>query len=182
MITINKIIGKGANRLCFEHPEDNSKCIKIAIDSKSTLFHEFNVYKQVKNYIGEYLPKYEEKMVHTNFGIGLVCQAIKDDNGQFAKHLSYYVKKSVVDNNLKLQIINFAEDLIRHDIFFYDFNLYNFVVQIKNEKKYLYYIDLKSFENYKPLTFLRLEKIITPLARWLMKRRLKRLLSVTKSI
>ena len=61
-------------------------------------------------------------------------------------------------------------------LFFYDFNLRNFVVQIKRGESRLYYIDLKSFDSYKPWTFLHLEKISNTIARRIMAHRLKRLL------
>ncbi|MCM1322634.1 MAG: hypothetical protein NC218_00420 [Acetobacter sp.] len=48
----------------------------------------------------------------------------------------------------------------------------NFIVQVKDGQKRVYYIDLKSFEKYKPWTFLGLERVVTPFARYCMRRRL----------
>lgn len=60
--------------------------------------------------------------------------------------------------------------------------LKNFVVQIKDGRKNLYYTDLKSLNNYKSWSFLKLEKIIPSLAKYLMVRRIKRLLIQLKMV
>ena len=83
--------------------------------------------------------------------------------------------QSVERKELKTELDFFVYNLIQHDLFFYDFNLKNFVIQIKNGKKKLKFIDLKSFESNKSWSFLKMEILIPQLARTIMIRRIKRL-------
>lgn len=177
MLKLSKFIGKGATRICFEHPEDKNKCVKVPVRFKENriLKRELETYQYVKIFLNEYIVKYEEKMVETNQGKGIVCEILRDDSGEYSQTLDKYYQTGKIKNELKNQIKDFAYFLLAEDIFFYDFNLKNFMVQKKKNKVQLKYIDLKSFENYKPWTFLHLEKIITPLGRILMIRRLKKL-------
>ena len=73
------------------------------------------------------------------------------------------------------EINAFTALLLKNNLFFYDFNLMNFVVQNKKGHFRLRYIDMKSFENYKSWSFLGLEKISPAIARHIMIRRLKRM-------
>lgn len=178
MLTLTKFISKGATRICFEHPVDAMKCVKVAIRFSDSylLEKEIKTYLSIRYYVGEYLPKYDLTLVDTTCGKGIVCQLLRDDNGEYSKSLEYYIRKKQITENLKIQILGFTYNLVEHDIFFYDFNLRNFVVQIKRGESRLYYIDLKSFDSYKPWTFLHLEKISNTIARRIMAHRLKRLL------
>lgn len=179
MLILTKFVGKGATRICFEHPDYFDKCVKIAVRFKDNylLVRELRTYSYIKMDLGDYLIDYEPQLVDTNQGKGLVCSLLRDDNGEFSKTLDYYFSKKMLHNDIISQLWHFAYCLIERDIFFYDFNLKNFVVQIKNGQYKLFYTDLKSFEKNKSWTFLKLEKVITPLARYIMIRRLKRLFS-----
>lgn len=180
MLTLTNFIAKGATRICFEHPNDAEKCIKVMARFKDEhlLKREIKTYLNIKYYVGDYLPGYEIELAETNLGKGLVCELLRDDNGAFSKPLEDYMKDHQIGDELKGQMCNFAYNLVEHDIIFYDFNLRNFIVQIRNGMERLYYVDLKSYDNYKPMTFLRLEKVITPLAKRIMVRRLKRLFAI----
>lgn len=180
MLFLNKFIGKGATRICFEHPECPDKCVKIMVRAKNEqqLLRELQVYSLVEGYLSEYLPRYESQIVKTSLGKGLVCDLLRDDDGGYSKTLGRYLAAGTIDEELVNQLWHFSYCLIEHDLFFYDFNLQNFVVQVKGGHKLLRYTDLKSYNNYKSWTFLRLEKIVVPLARRLMQHRLKKLFRV----
>ncbi len=180
MLILRDFIGKGATRLCFAHPSCSQKCVKIVSRSKDAhlLEEELRTYSFVKTYLNEYIPEYDRELVDTNFGKGLVCELLKDDDGMCSKTLGDYCRDRSVVSEIVGQLWHFAYCLAEHDIFFYDFNMKNFVVQRKNGKLCLRFIDLKSYNKYKSWMFLRLEKVVTPLARYLMLRRLKRLFSV----
>lgn len=177
MFVVTKFVGKGATRICFEHPDNPDKCIKVAVRFKDSylLEDELKTYSYIKMDLGEYVIDYDLQLVDTNLGKGLVCDLLRDDDGTYSKTLSYYVSKEKLSEEVVSQLWHFAYCLIERDIFFYDFNLQNFVVQIKDGQQKLFYTDLKSFERCKAWTFLKLERVITPLARFIMVRRLKRL-------
>lgn len=178
MLKLEKFIGKGATRLCFEHPQDANKCMRVAVRYKDDylLEKELKAYQNIKHYLKDYLVKYEDELIDTNLGKGMVSELLRDDDRQYSKTLDYYVITGTYKEELIAQLLQFLQTLITNNIFFYDFNLENFMVQIKDGKPHLKYTDLKSFEKYKPWTFLRLERVIKPLARHLMIRRMKRLL------
>ncbi len=177
MLNLQKFIGKGSSRICFEHPDDPNKCVKIALkpQNETQLFVELKAYKQAAPYLGDYIIHYEPNLVSTNLGRGLVCELLRNDDDTFAKPLTAYVGHLPLDAEIVEQLWNFSYCLLAHDIFFYDFNLQNFVVQLTDGHPKLRYIDIKSFNNYKSWTFLKFEKLCAGLARYLMLRRLKRL-------
>lgn len=179
MLILRDFIGKGATRLCFAHPQCLRKCVKVCVRSRDAhlLEEELRTYSFVKSYLNEYIPEYDGELVDTNFGKGLVCEMLKDDDGMCSKTLEHYCGGRPAAPEIIGQLWHFAYCLAEHDIFFYDFNMKNFVVQQKNGKPCLRFTDLKSYNDYKPWTFLRLEKLVTPLARYLMLRRLKKLFS-----
>ncbi len=183
MLVLKKFIGKGATRICFEHPVCPEKCVKVAVRFRDAdkLKAELKTYFYVKSYLGEYVPNYDNPLADTNLGKGLVCELLRDDDGSYSRTLADYWVKNKISADLVSQLRFLGYHLIAHDLFFYDFNLQNFVVQIKNGRQYLKYTDLKSFNNYKSWTFLKLERIIVPLARYLMTRRLKRLISTVEA-
>lgn len=177
MLELSKFINKGETRICFEHPFIRNKCVKVASKHKDEKFlqKEIDNYFMVKNELSGHIVSYETNLVQTNFGQGLICDLLRDDNGQISKTLSEYLCYKTLDEDLSCQLSHFVYCLLEHNIYFYDFNLKNFIVQIKNGKKFLYYTDLKSLNNYKSWTFLKFERIIPPLAKYLMIRRIKRL-------
>lgn len=178
MLELSKFINKGETRICFEHPYDKNKCVKVAsrLKNEKILEKEINNYFRVKNELSGHIVDYEAKLVRTNLGKGVVCALLRDDNGKTSKTLAEYLKQNNFDECLSCQLLHFIYCLLEHDIYFYDFNLKNFMVQIKNGQKILYYTDLKSLNNYKSWTFLKLEKIVPSLAKYLMLRRINRLL------
>ncbi len=177
ILILKKIIGNGATRECYQHPSFSDKCIKIVIKGKSDkiLKRELKYYPIIKATLNNFIVKYDNKLVQTDKGIGLVCELVKDENNKLSPSLLSYLKTHSIDKELESELHYFTYQLIEHRLYFYDFNLKNFVVQQKNGKKHLKYIDLKSYENNKSWTFLKLEKIFPPLAELIMIRRLKRL-------
>lgn len=184
MLELTKFINKGETRICFEHPLNNDKCVKVALKHKNEkdLLKEICNYFMVKNELSDHIVCYESQCVQTNFGKGVVCDLLRDDNGKISNSLAAFLQDNGLDQELSDQLYHFIYCLLEHNICFYDFNLKNFVVQIKDGRKNLYYTDLKSLNNYKSWSFLKLEKIIPSLAKYLMVRRIKRLLIQLKMV
>lgn len=176
MLILEKRIGAGATRECYLHPLDAGKCVKIPINRKKSkmLERELRYYPILKEIIGDFIVAYDDTLAETNKGRGLVCALLRDDNGEVSKPITAYIKNNTIDTELQNEMNFFAYHLIAHELFFYDFNLNNFVIQRIGGKSKLKYIDLKSFENNKSWCFLKLENLVAPLARIMMIRRLKR--------
>lgn len=177
MLKLERIINKGARRLCLVHPDDPDKCVKVAMWYRHIpqLKRDLDAYKAVKPILKDFLPMYEEEFVETNLGPGLVCEIIRDDNGEPSRMLTECLPKGLCSKRTLAQLAIFAKLVVEHGIPFYDMNPNNFLVQIKNGKQRLLYIDLKYYNDYKPWVYLHLEKVIPLLSRMIVKRRLKRL-------
>ncbi len=175
MLILKEFIGQGAVRECYRHPQNKNKCVKILKNSNDLkiLKRELEIFLAVKNDLGKFILNYDDKLVMTNKGFGLVCELLTDDDGTLSKPVYHYFNNGKVYAELQRQFYYFIYQLIEHNLYFYDFNLDNFIIQKQNQSLNLKYIDLKSFENNKSWTFLKLEKIISPLAEAIMKRRLK---------
>lgn len=177
MLELKNFIAKGATRICFQHPKDENLCIKVVVRFKEidVLSKELKVYNYIKQELKDCIVEYQNQLVDTNLGKGIVLSLLRDDDNSYSKTLNYYHKTNNIDKEIISELYHFAYKLIAHDIFFYDFNLNNFTIQIRNNKKKLYYTDLKSFESYKSWGYLKLEKIIPSLARHIMKKRLHKM-------
>ena len=178
MLILEKSLGKGAVRECYEHPADKTKCVKVLLPhaSLSVFEKELKNYSVVKDVLSDYIVSCEKELVETNKGKGLVCERLLDDDGSPSKMI-YEIEP---DDDLKRELDSFFGLLLTHNLFFYDFNEQNFAVQIKNGRKRLKYIDLKSFRHNNSWCFLKLEGVFDCLARIMMTRRLKRVYKILK--
>lgn len=173
MLILEKRIGLGAVRECYEHPTDKTKCVKVLLPPAdlSVFDREWKNYSAVRDILKDFIIPCEKELIETDKGPGMVCDLISDDNGETSRLIYEYKGDAEVVKMLN----DFVFLLLTHHLFFYDFNLYNFIVQIKNGKKNLKYLDLKSFRRNKSWCFLKLENVFDFLARTIMVRRLKRL-------
>ena len=174
MLILNKLIAEGAYRLCYEHPDHKEWCVRVPKKSGDykVLKLELTNYHKVKKVLSKYITAYQEDLVETNYGLGLVSELLRDDNGKISEPIYEYMKN--MDEDLSVQLKDFFSILIYTQTFFFDFNLKNFIIQIKNGKKELKFIDLKSLNMNRSWSFLQLEHVIPALALWKMKRRMKR--------
>ena len=77
------VIGKGAHRVCYRHPLDQDKCIKVANnanDSAQALECKYYDKLLAENIDWKHLSRYYGA-VATNLGNGHVYQLIKDFDG-----------------------------------------------------------------------------------------------------
>lgn len=164
--------------MCFYHPEDKNRCVKVAMrpTGVSQLQRELNAAQICSAHLKRYIPNYDNKLVDTNLGPGLVCEIIRDDDGTPSLPIGYYIDKNMITQDITAQMNAFYNILMEHSIPIYDFNVKNFLIQIKNGKPILRFTDLKSYNSYKPFTYLRLERCIPGLARCIIRRRLSRLM------
>lgn len=181
MLQLKKIIGKGASRICYEHPQNKNLCIKIYNKKgygEKELEEEIKIYQEVKEKLSPYLCHYEERLIPTDQGRGLVTEIIRDDNGEIS--LTLAKKRPQMKEEAYQQLDDFFQRLLQNKLYFYDFNIANFVVQEKDNHQHLKYIDLKSYKRYKPWTYLKLEKIIPYFAQIALKQRIKKLYNILK--
>lgn len=178
MLRLEHFLGKGATRLCFYHPETPDKCVKVAMRYKNIpqLQDELAAVKACRPALNNYLPEYEDTLIKTTLGPGLVCELIRDDNGELSPSLASFCMNKPVNKRFLAQIAIFAKTIVENKIPLYDFNPENFVVQHKNGRHILKLTDLKTYNHYKPWTYLGLERLIPAISMLIVKRRLKRLI------
>ena len=184
MLKLERIINMGARRLCLFHPEDPTKCVKIAMHYSNVwqLRNELLGYKRTRHLLKDFLPEYEEELVETNLGPGLVCELVCNDDGSVSRWLVDNLRSGSISPDIVEQIKRYADIVISNNIPLYDPNPCNFLVQIKNGKERLVFSDMKSYNDYKPWVYLHLEKVIPALNRRILKRRLAKLLNSVESI
>ena len=177
MLKLERIINMGARRLCLYHPEDPSKCVKVAMHYKNRwqLDNELLGYKKTKDILRDFLPEYEEELVETNLGPGLVCELVRNDDGSIAAWLVDNLRSGHVSQEIVEQLRRYADIVISNNIPLYDPNPCNFLIQKKDGKERVVFSDMKSYNDYKPWVYLHLEKVIPALNRRILKRRLAKL-------
>lgn len=197
-------LSHGRIRDCWLHPADNNLCVKTAIAGKfkdkahglteilyfirhlnfmpsikdviNNMRREAEVYKAVNKFLPGRAAKIYENLIETDKGLGLVCELVKNHDGNISPNLDEYFKSGRDTQKLLTGLNWFAKRIIMRDIFFFDFNRKNFVVKtLSNNKIIIIIVDLKSLNRTGYQGFLHLERIFAPLARIIMYRRLKRL-------
>lgn len=139
------------------------------------LENELYGYRKAKDLLRDYLPEYEEELVETNLGPGLVCELIRNDDGTVSRWLVDNLRAGNVSKEIVQQLRDYADIVVKHNIPLYDPNPCNFLVQIKDGKERIVFSDMKSYNDYKPWVYLHLEKVIPALNRRILKRRLAKL-------
>lgn len=143
MIDLSKasVIGEGNERICYQHPNNKSKVIKITkSDVKSRKQNEIDSiyykYLQVKGIDFSHLAicyGYEK----TNLGNGLVFENISnEDNSKIFTFEDILKNKSLDYNVLKTMLDNLANYLMDNKILFVDVGLSNLICKKDTNGEY----------------------------------------------
>ncbi len=165
------LFNEGATRKCYLHPSNQGKCLKIEKKSDGTNRHDLEAYHAAKTMMNHFTTTYDNELADTNFGKALVCELVFDDNGQPSQSFASYKTKRHINQKLTAQFMDFFNLLRENDLFFYDFNPKNFLIQKTASGEQLKYTDLKSLGKTK--TAFSLEKI-PYFARMKLNRRIRR--------
>jgi hypothetical protein len=130
-------VGKGTNRACYQHPEDETKCIKVTISDD---FAESNREKKYYSLLErreiswEMLARYYGT-VETDMGEGLVFDLIRDADGLISKPLVHYFTTEALTSELEDPIGKFhalKQYLLEQKIIVKDLGIYNILYQKLN--------------------------------------------------
>ena len=180
MLYLTEYIGGSAVRECYVHPLDRNLCVKVVKHKADLpeLTREISVAKLLAPYLKDYIVRYDDGLVETDKGLGLVCELVRnEDDGELALSLAQYQERFGADD-VEPELRKVLESLIRDNLFFYDFNMSNFVVKrMASGGKKVVFIDLKGFHKNHYMGFLKMERYIAPLARNIMFRRMRTLYS-----
>jgi hypothetical protein len=111
----NLIIGKGNERLCFIHPDDRSRIIKVNYKKNKSRDQnklEFNYFKSLKkrNIDLGHIPNVYGK-VQTDLGEGLVYDHIKNFDGS----VSVTLYEALLNKTISIQkAVELADDLYKN--------------------------------------------------------------------
>jgi len=87
-------IGKGKERVCFVHPDDPQKAIKISIGSISVQSRrEIKFYQKLKqrdDAHDPHIPRFYG-LCETSLGQGIVVDLIRDQQGEISRPLNWYL-------------------------------------------------------------------------------------------
>ncbi len=174
MLILENPIAEGMVRTCYFHPQDKQKCIKVVKDNNDidSLQKELQIYKRFQHKLSPFICHYDNQLVMTNKGPGLVSELVRDDYGEVAQTLSTFLETENINENIKKQFDAFYKTILDNRIYFTDFNLHNFLIFRKKEQFCIRYIDLKSYKITR--SFIKLEILLPFLWRAKTIRRMNR--------
>jgi hypothetical protein len=155
------IIGKGRDRICYEHPTVYEHCIKISKTNDKQSKREMNYFhflekkhtdlSKISTFLGS---------VKTNKGLGYTFLLVRDHDGKISRTLLQSLKsKDFTTDEIRPLLINLKEYLINNKICVKDISPSNISCQKMVTGINLMIIDGVSNSNINPLT-IRLERLI----------------------
>lgn len=102
-----KLIGKGRDRACYEHPEDPSLCIKVALQREKQSKREIRYlkYLEKKNKDLSRISKFQG-LINTNLGKGYIFELAKNHNGLIAPTLTFAIQNKLISEEEVKEIID----------------------------------------------------------------------------
>ncbi|MCG8426824.1 MAG: PhoP regulatory network YrbL family protein [Chromatiales bacterium] len=154
MIHLETVLTQGRTRTIYEHPTDQGWVIKVlkrhtyatggklSLVIRSTLhsffpslsdnLRDLRNYKKLSADLKLYIPEYRPTLIQTDKGPGLASQKVLDDNGQPSQTLLNYLQDNKrLSNELKHLSEQFFDTLLKKQLYFFDFNQNNFLIQRK---------------------------------------------------
>jgi len=140
-LTESFFLGKGGERYCYLHPDDNQKVIKIIHqkgrhNNQNTLEYNYYQFLEQKKINFSNITRCFG-WVDTNLGEGLVFDRIHNYDASTIKTFSYYVKHNIFEQEYDLQLIEDLEKYVfENQIVFIDVSLSNIFCQKNSENSY----------------------------------------------
>lgn len=137
-LTDTDIIGEGTRRVCFCHPEDNSRCIKIPKvtrlgvkqQKREVKYYQYLIDKgiptrRITNYYGS---------VETNRGTGYIYDLVRDENGEISRQFVDYLKSPDERSEQYINVVRTLEKyFIENRVLFYDLNPWNILCRASSD-------------------------------------------------
>lgn len=178
MLNLETKIGRGRHRICYQHPKDESKCIKILYNPDDggikEVRREVGYYRKRVNQIkhSRAIPDYHGK-VKTPMGDGYVFDLVRDFDGEISKTLGYYIAHNRLSAaEIDKLLYELRNDLIAHHIATMNLKDYNILYRRTSESDgYLVVIDNIGESEFLPVAsfvgFLHRRKIDRIFARFM---------------
>lgn len=177
------IIGKGRDRICYEHPTIKEQCIKTSITTHKQSRREVRYFSflekrktdlsQVSKFLGK---------VQTNNGTGFCFELIRESNGKVSPTLREALEQRLISlKDVQHQLILLKEYLIMNEICVRDISPSNIIYQTTSRNINLIIIDGISNPNLNPFT-IRRPKLISAAIGKAWKSLEKKLTRIEKSL
>ena len=146
-----KILGQGMERICYLHPDDANKVIKIPKTQSPKSIQQNQ--KEYRSF--QYISKRHKKLtcisgcygfVETDLGSGLVCQCIRNFQGSISKSLFeiLILQHNYPYDRLVHCVNELCSFLLKENIQLFDLNPKNIVINVQKDGAYkAISIDLK---------------------------------------
>ncbi len=148
MINLHTKIGRGRHRICYQHPQDNTKCIKVLYNpedgGKKEVRRELGYYRKRARQIehSRAVPDFHGT-VKTAHGEGYVFDLVRDYDGSVSKTLGHYIENNALSaREIDRLLYELRNDLIAHNIATMNLKEYNILYRKLSENDgYLVVID-----------------------------------------
>lgn len=190
ILTANHLINRGANRDCYQHPDDPGRCIKLNRgdgDGKREGMNEVEHahYTALSERLGKAFYRHAPKgygMVETNLGTGPCFELIRDADGARSTRLRDYLleERNTLEHVMKL--IDELEAFVnKNQLAIFDLNTHNLLVRRDTDgQEHLVIIDWKGPGAI--LEFIPISRWLPWMARMKTARRFTRLRRRTRAI
>lgn len=112
-------IGQGRERVCYLHPEDDSKLIKVATgDENVQTRREIDFYNRLRkrsNFPYTHLPEYHGQ-VQTNLGSGIVVDLVRDLDGEISRSMHSHLTEGVALSNFEPMLAELKNYLLQQRV------------------------------------------------------------------
>lgn len=205
MIVLQKEIGSGRRKVCYDHPDDSNLVVKINHPSKKKMRyclrsrvlsklklirladkpieHEYNTYlKLLKKYgdqLHEIIPKHYGYL-ETNYGSGLTADKIANHDNKVSVSLDQFLTNKNFDDfhhQFQVAIEDFYNKVKNLNLAIIDCRLDNFVVQILNERLQIIIIDIEDIDF--PKAFIPVDYLL--FKKKLVRKKIKKIQSLIRS-
>lgn len=179
VLQLHSLIQQGAGRNCFRHPEDATKCVKVMREqgeagvrtptwNANQLEHDlWQKHISDNDALRPFFPAiYGLEM--TDHGQGLVCELIRNSDGQISQHLPEFLETADPSQKEELrgQLRRIKSEIIRCRILIVDWTAQNFLVEQRGDDITLKIVDFQSRPNearfFKRLKAARKAKRVLP--------------------
>jgi len=160
-LTDKLIVGKGRDRICYEHPNDSNLCIKVSINNDKQSKREVSYFNFLikRNTNLSKISIFRGK-VNTNKGVGYTFDLIRDHDKKISKTLRQCLEAQEFTTKwVEPHLIDLKKYLIINKICIRDISPSNISCQKKPDGISLFIIDGVSNANINPLT-IRLQNLV----------------------
>lgn len=144
MLELTTLIGKGNERLCYQHPHMLDKCVKVTFNQKKSRVNESDIeFKYCRRFLKSHTSSHSiplafaHELIETNQGTGLLCDLIRDYDGQISKSLDHYRSENQLSqSSIDKALTELLNALVKYAVCITYVHDRNILVQYLNEHEY----------------------------------------------